>query len=586
MSMNDLDSHPALEDRKDNGDGKSSNSPKCGGMCCSEIVVADPVCIAKRSDVDTAIGKGFTAQMRRGLNQAGMKTSLEPPKVVTRGDDACPATTQSVPEACMPHHTPPKESASKTRGPTPAPEYEAVPGDELDQKVELYARRLTSDAGRHLMIHRLTKGEYQIANQKVYLSWSRGLHLQNPAQGPGQWKDSSDAEVFVQEDDTVTPILEPLSTYLEHAANINYELKNGKAVTRLPAEMRLSFNEVGTHVMDGDEGLRLLAMKMALGQAERRERAALEWTKSNNITGSRARSASASVDPGSCHPLSPVHKCSSYVSPATVTGANAKNGMAMAEKTASLPPRLPAGSDQEAFAKKGMVMPEKAASPPQLPVGSNQEAFAKKGLVMPEKAASLPPRLKVSSSQGALQIRRTGFRSRSVQAPIIPQSQQTRASSPWVVPQVGFQQQSDSSVAQGGLRSSRVSSLSQQPHVTRRQDICFQQHWRSSGLLPTPLRRNMGSLRATTTMMLPALAPQCDSFSKSVFSPNLGTRAMRAEVTPSTCGMVVTDCSETIPSLSCPRRQHLIPTPTIFPKCSSEEPLKVQVQPQMVMCAR
>merc|ERR1712063_98579 len=99
-----------------------------------------------------------------------------------------------------------------------------------------------------------------------------------------------------------------------------------------------------------------------------------------------------------------------------------------------------------------MVMPEKAASPPQLPVGSNQEAFAKKGLVMPEKAASLPPRLKVSSSQGALQIRRTGFRSRSVQAPIIPQSQQTRASSPWVVPQVGFQQQSDSSVAQGGLR--------------------------------------------------------------------------------------------------------------------------------------
>jgi len=544
MSMNDLDSHPALEDRKDNGDGKSSNSPKCGGMCCSEIVVADPVCIAKRSDVDTAIGKGFTAQMRRGLNQAGMKTSLEPPKVVTRGDDACPATTQSVPEACMPHHTPPKESASKTRGPTPAPEYEAVPGDELDQKVELYARRLTSDAGRHLMIHRLTKGEYQIANQKVYLSWSRGLHLQNPAQGPGQWKDSSDAEVFVQEDDTVTPILEPLSTYLEHAANINYELKNGKAVTRLPDEMRLSFDEVGTHIMDGDNLSRLISMNMALRQAKRRERAALEWTKNNNIPGAR----SASVGAGSCRPFSPVHKGGSCVSPATFIGVNAKDG-----------------------------------------------------IVVPEKAASLLPQLHVSSNQEAVQIRRTGFRSRSRSVQRVSrtsQSQPTRASSPSVMPQherfslrsqVGFQQQSDSSVGQGGLASLRLATLGrssvaaqqQQQHVARRRNIGFEQ-WSSPRPFASPLRRRMGS--ATTTMMPPVL----DTSSKDVLSSSLSTHAMRVKVTPSTQGWVVTDniqqSAETVQSLSCARRQHQ--NANMFQKCSSEEPLRVQVQSHMVMCAQ
>jgi len=467
---------------------------------------------------------------------------------VTHADGSCLTTVQSGFEAGTPRPAPSTESALKGRGPMPAPEYEAVPGDELDRKVEFYARRLTSNAGHDLMIYRLSKGEYQIANQKVYLSWSRGFPPQYPAQGQVQRKDSSEAEVFVQEDDAVTPILEPLSTYLEHAANINYELKNGKAVTRLPDEMRLSFNEVGTHVMEGDDNLRLIAMNMALGQAKRRERAALEWTKNNNISG--ARSASVGVDAGSCRPFSPVHKCGSCVSPTTVIGANVKDG-----------------------------------------------------LVRPENTASLLPQLQVSSNQDAVQIAQTGFRSRSVQrVSLTSQSQPTRASSPWVMPQRerfslrsqnGFQQQSDSSVAQGGLASLRVSTLcrspaaAQQQHVPRWRDIGFE-HWRSPRPLASPLRRSMGSLRATTTVMPPVLSCQWDVSSRQVLSPSLSTNAMRVKVTPSARGWVVTDniqqSAETVQSLSCPRRQHQ--NPNLFQKCSSEEPLRVQVQPQVVMCAQ
>jgi len=497
--------------------------------------------------MDTAIGKGFTAQMRRGVEQAGMKMPFEPTKVVTHADGSYLTKVQSGFEAATPYHMLAKESALKIRGPMPAPEYEAVPGDELDRKVEFYARQLTSDAGHDLMIYRLSKGEYQIANQKVYLSWSRNFPTQNPAQGQVQWKDSSEAEVFVQEDDTVTPILEPLSTYLEHAANINYELKNGKAVTRLPDEMRLSFNEVGTHVMEGDDNFRLIAMKMALGQAKRRERAALEWAKNNNKAS--ACSASVGVDAGSCRPFSPVHKCGSCVSPATVIGANGKDGF-----------------------------------------------------VMPGKAASLLPQLQVRSNQEAVEIGRTGFRSRSIQrVSLTSQSQPTCASSPWVMPQregcslrspqVGFQQQGDSSVAQGGLTSLRFSTLgrssvaAQQQHITRRRDIGFE-HWRSPNPLATPLRRSMGSLRATT-MMPPVLACRWAS-SEDVLKPSLSTHDIRVKVTHSTRGWMVTDniqqSVETVQSLSCPRRQYQ--NPNIFQKSLSEEPLMVHMQPQVVMCAQ
>merc|ERR1712007_328765 len=208
------------------------------------------------------------------------------------------------------------------------------------------------------------------------------------------------------------------------------------------------------------------------------------------------------------------------------------------------------------------------------------------------------------SNQEVVQIGRRGFRSRSRSVQRVSrtsQSQPTRASSPCVMPQhervslqlqVGFQQQSDSSVTQGGLASSRVSTLGrstvaaqQQQHVTRRRDIGFE-HWSSPRPFASPLRRIMGG--ATTTMMPPVLAGQWDTSSKDVLSSSLSTQAMRVKVTPSTRGCVVTDSiqqsAETVQPLSCPRRQHL--NPNMFQKCSSEEPLRVQVQSQMVMCAQ
>jgi len=211
---------------------------------------------------------------------------------------------------------------------------------------------------------------------------------------------------------------------------------------------------------------------------------------------------------------------------------------------------------------------------------------------MPGRAASLLPQLQVSSNQEAVEIGRTGFRSRSIQrVSLTSQSQPTRASSPWVMPQrerfslrssqVGFQQQGDSSVAHGGL-----TSLRQQQHVTRRRDFGFE-HWKSPKPLATPLRRSMGSLRATTTMMPPVLACQWAS-SKDVLKPSLSTHDIRVKVTHSTRGWMVTDniqqSAETVQSLSCPRRQYQ--NPHIFQKCSSEEPLMVHMQPQMVMCAQ
>jgi len=266
-------------------------------------------------------------------------------------------------------------------------------------------------------------------------------------------------------------------------------------------------------------------MNMALGQAKRRERAALEWTKKNSI--SSASSASVSGATVSSRPFSPVHTRGSCFVPTNVIGANAKDGR-------SLP--------------------------------------------------SLLPSLQVGSNQVAAQIGRSGFRSRSAQRMSLTSqsSQPTRASSPWVMPprerfslrrQIGFQQQNNSP---GGLASLRGSSS---PHsrYSQLRPQC------------TLLHRSTESRAATTTMMAPVAASQWEDTScKGMFSPSPSTPAMTVNVAHSARGWVVTDnlqqSTETVQSLPCPRRQH--PSANIFQKCSSEVPFRAQVQPQMVVSAQ
>jgi len=187
--------------------------------------------------------------------------------------------------------------------------------------------------GHHLMINRLSKGEYEIADQKVHLTWLRTIASQNSEHRQVHCDNDPDAEIFVQEHHTDKPVLECLSTYLEHAANVNYELKNGEAVTRLPDKMRLSFDEVGTKLKEGDEESRIVAMNMALGQAKQRETAALEWTKNNNR--SSTSSASVGVDTNSPPTFSPTQRPCSSVPPPLFFDADSRNGTAIRDETPS-----------------------------------------------------------------------------------------------------------------------------------------------------------------------------------------------------------------------------------------------------------
>jgi len=64
-----------------------------------------------------------------------------------------------------------KEEVLKKRGPMPALEYEAVPGDDIDQKVQYLARWLPPKLGNDLKIYRVSRGQYQIGDEDVELKW-------------------------------------------------------------------------------------------------------------------------------------------------------------------------------------------------------------------------------------------------------------------------------------------------------------------------------------------------------------------------------------------------------------------------------
>jgi hypothetical protein len=222
---------------------------------------------------DTVIGKGFTAAMKRGVAQA--KPTAKREELQQQKDGGFIATIQRGFEGLFGKPTS-KEEVLRKRGAVLANEYEAVPGDEVDQYVEFFARRLPEDVAGCLKIFRAAKGEYQINDEKVNME-------QKFRQG---FNGQTESEIFVfwetEAGEKSDP--EPLGDYLSHAANVAYEVKQGgNVITQVPDHARISFHdEIGTKLTDGSADARFNAMEVAARQARMREEAAMEWREKQN----------------------------------------------------------------------------------------------------------------------------------------------------------------------------------------------------------------------------------------------------------------------------------------------------------------
>lgn len=217
---------------------------------------------------DTVIGRGFTAAMKRGVAQA--KPTLAREELQQQKDGGFISTIQRGFEGLFGRPSS-KEEVLRKRGAVFANEYEAVPGDEIDQKVQYFARRLPEDVAGCIKIFRDRKGEYQINDEIVNMQMK---YRQAPN---GQ----TESEIFVswETDHGEQSDFEPLPLYLQHAANVAFEVKQGgNVITQVPDHARMSFHdEVGTKLTDGSADARFNAMEVAARQAKMREEAAVEW---------------------------------------------------------------------------------------------------------------------------------------------------------------------------------------------------------------------------------------------------------------------------------------------------------------------
>lgn len=236
-------------------------------------------------DKDTTIGKGFSAQLKRGVAQAEKQAEegAQRTQMVPQKDGGFVATIQNGFIGIFGHNFTSKEEVLRRRGPQPAPEYEAVPGDDIDQKVQYLARWLPQKVGENLEIYRVAKGQYEIGGEEVNLTWH-------------EWVRSDGVEckeVFVvrsrdDQDEGKKDIhghaaaFEPLPLYLQHSAAVATNLKNGHAITQVPAAQRMSFPDAkGHNLMDANGDQRFSAMALAAEQARLREHAALEYRRNS-----------------------------------------------------------------------------------------------------------------------------------------------------------------------------------------------------------------------------------------------------------------------------------------------------------------
>jgi len=249
--------------------------PQQGSRSRQPVPKAKPQARAggRRGDEDTVIGKGFTAAMKRGVAQAKPTPIHE--EMVPQKDGGFVATIQRGFEGLFGNPLT-KEEVLKRRGAVFASEYEAVPGDEIDQRVQFFARKLPEDVAGCLKIYRKAKGEYQINDELVNME---PRYRQNQM---GQ----TDKEIFVfwTTDDGEKSDPEPIGLYMSHAANVAYEVQQGgNVITQVPEHVRMSFHEEqGTSLRDGSADARFNAMEVAARQAAMREKAAVAWREKQN----------------------------------------------------------------------------------------------------------------------------------------------------------------------------------------------------------------------------------------------------------------------------------------------------------------
>jgi len=231
----------------------------------------------RRDESDTIIGKGFTAAMKRGV--AAAKPTPMHEEMIPQKDGGFVATIQRGFEGFFGAKPTSKEEVLRKRGPVFANEYEAVPGDEIDQRVQFFARRLPDDVAACMKLFRNARGEYQINDETVNME----QRFRQNAQG------QTDKEIFVswttEEGEKSDP--EPLGLYMSHTANIAYEVSKGcNVINQVPEAARMSFREeIGTQLTDGSADARFTAMEVASRQAKIREEAAVEWRQKQNDKG-------------------------------------------------------------------------------------------------------------------------------------------------------------------------------------------------------------------------------------------------------------------------------------------------------------
>lgn len=264
---------------------------------------------------DTQIGTGISDFLKRGVAQAAAKKAEaeQRPAMVPSKDGGFITTIQQGFQGIFGHLATSKEEVLKLRGPMIAPEYEAVPGDEIDFRLQYYARQIPQNLGECLKIFRRTKGVYEVSEEVVRMSWQTTLGPPTPQQPQG----AMIREVFVFVESDIQNAgggqvpSEPLPIYLRHCANVAYDLHFGSAMTKVPESSRLSFaNEAGTLLKDSDADSKYKAMLLANEQAGKREQAAMEWRKNRDDEATadspeRLSSRNFPEEPGLRAPASP-----------------------------------------------------------------------------------------------------------------------------------------------------------------------------------------------------------------------------------------------------------------------------------------
>lgn len=226
---------------------------------------------------DTQIGAGISEFLRRGVAQAAPKPAAERPEMMPSKDGGFIATIQQGFQGIFGHLATSKEEVLKMRGPMSAVEYEAVPGDDLDQQVQSFARKIPEHLGEWLRIYRTARGEYEVSGEVVRMAWQSTVGPPTTEMPQGQIH--REVFVFVESPDGNDVPGEPLHLYLRHSANVAYDLHFGSAMMKVPEQNRLSFDETGTLLKDSDADSKYKAMLLASEQAQKRERAALEFRK-------------------------------------------------------------------------------------------------------------------------------------------------------------------------------------------------------------------------------------------------------------------------------------------------------------------